>query len=430
MKTTIWIVACLIALTSPQKVQSAPSEEPLTLARTVSETLRNNGELQALREELGIAEAEAARAGLHSDLVFEAGMESGALTGSENEERYSAEISREFLAFGKGERQRKVAGKELEAAQAQVKDAERLLTLEAKEHFYNYLLAREQVELARRTAELDRDLVRIAEERFAAGDLAEVEVDLSRVEVSRTQERVVTLERDAVLLLTALAQLMGRPQGEMPQILERLDFKEFATEPAELIQRALHERPDLRALLLQLEGRNAAIDLARVEARPNITGGISYSYERSAEEVAGVEERTADHLLGLRISVPLPSATRRDALLREMTARRGGVERRLAALHASVVREVETASTGLEATGRSLRLYREEILPMMESNLQTVREAYRLGESGTLNIIEEQRRYYLVQSDYLKVLRDWNHALATLEAAVAAELTESEGEIP
>lgn len=400
----------------------------LTLPQAVARALEHNGELAALREELGIQEAETRRAGVHPDAVVEAGLASGAWTGSDGEDRLSVGISREFLTFGKRGLRRAVADTELAAQRERVREAERLLKREVKERFHALLLARERVVLARRASELERELVRIAGERFAAGDAAEVEVNLARVEVSRAAERAVAAERETAQPLAELARLLGLPSGENPETQGRLAFREIAVEPADLAERALRERPDLRALLLEREGRETAVDLARAEGLPNVTLGFSYIHERTVDELDGGEERSSDRLLGLQLSVPVPASERREALLREASARKGGTERRLEALRRAVARDVEAAAARLGAAGVSLRLYREEILPRLEENLAVVREAYRLGETGILNVLEEQRKFFEVNGAHLQALYDWNLALAALEAAVGAELTELEGE--
>lgn len=429
MKTmTFWIVAGLVALVVPEGAFAASEPLPIPSSQIITEALQNNGELRALREELEIRAGEEARAGIHPDPVLDIGLETGALTGSRGENSYSVGISREFLTFGKGKYRRAVAGKELEAARARVENTERLLKLEVKERLYALLLAREKAALARKAAGLDQELVRVAEELFAAGDIAEVDVELARVEAARAKERVLAAEREIGPHLSALAQLMGLPPAEVPVVREDLSIHKVTAESEALTERALRERPDLRALVLELERSRAAVQLARTEGLPNVTAGLSYTHERTVTEVDSLEEDSADNLLGLRLSVPIPVPGRREAVIREAGARRGAAQQRLASLKAAVSREVQSACARLGSAEASVNLYGREIVPRLEQNLKTVQEAYRLGETGILNVLEEQRKFQEVNSGYLQALHDWNHALATLEAAVGGDLSDIEGE--
>jgi outer membrane protein, heavy metal efflux system len=431
--TTIWIVAALLWLAAPGGVsadvpQTLPSPSPYR--QIVAEALQNNGELRALRQELESFAAAQDRSGLHPDPVLDVDVESGALTGSRGENRYSVGISREFLTFGKKGLRRSVAGRELEAAQARVNDAERLLAFHVKESLFALLLAREKAQSAATALELDRELVRIAQERFAAGEIAEVEVDLAEVEAVLGRERFLSAEREEALQHLNLSQLMGLSPGEMPEVPGGLTTAEVTLDPDRLTDRALRERPDLRALALDREAGETALRLARAEGLPNVTAGLSYSHERETTELRGVRERSSDNLLGVSLSVPLPTSVRRQSLVREAGARRGAAQERLSTLRASVPREVQRALHQLQGAAISVRLYREEIVPRLEANLATVQEAYRLGETGILNVIEEQRKFQQASGAYLQALHDWNLALAQLEAAVGSDLSSFEGDRP
>ena len=127
-------------------------------------------------------------------------------------------------------------------------------------------------------------------------------------------------------------------------------------------------------------------------------------------------------------SVPIPAGGRTQALLREATARRGGAEHRLKARQDGVVREVNGALSRLQGASAAVERYRVGVLPALEANLQTLREAYRLGEAGIWNVLEGGRRYEETSADYLRRLYEWNLAMAALEAAVGEELTVDEGE--
>lgn len=427
--TTLGIVTCLVVSFFPLTALGAPDGTPFTSSRVVAEALQNNGELLALRDELGIAEAEASRAALHPDPVVEFGLDTGKVTGSRGEERYQAGISRELLSFGKKHLSSVVANRELDAARERVRNAERLLTLDVKERFHGLISAQKQVELAQKAVVFGQELVRVAEERFLTGDIAEIDVSLARVEALRAQERVVAAEGVVIALRAELAQSLGLPPDIILDVVDNPPGKMPVVDAATLAEQALRQRPDLNALMLEQEKNGTAVKLAQAERWPNVTVGIVYSREQSTEGEGLLEERSTDDLLGLRLSLPLATMTRREALLREATARQSGGGRRLAALQAAVVREVKVAAAKFAVAESVLRLYQVDILPRVQENLKTVHEAYRLGEIGILNVIEEQRRHLEVNNDYVVILRDRNIAVAQLEAAAGIELAQMEGDL-
>lgn len=72
-------------------------------------------------------------------------------------------------------------------------------------------------------------------------------------------------------------------------------------------------------------------------------------------------------------------------------------------------------------------LYAKEIIPQLTENLKLVQEAYRLGETGILAVIEEQKKFIEVNDGYLTALYSRNSAVAKLEAAVGVELQNVDG---
>ena len=80
-----------------------------------------------------------------------------------------------------------MADKEIESFDRQVDNSSRLLIEEVKTTFYDLLLAEKKVELAERSIALNSQLLDITKQRFDAGDVPELEVNLARVEVARSE---------------------------------------------------------------------------------------------------------------------------------------------------------------------------------------------------------------------------------------------------
>ncbi|MBC7964171.1 MAG: TolC family protein, partial [Steroidobacteraceae bacterium] len=163
------------------------AEKAIDLTDAISATLKNYGELKALRGERGLSEAAAVKAGLYPNPVLELGGASGALTGSSSENNITLGISQEFLTGGKREKRSRVAEKELTGFDNRLADTERLLRLEVKTVYYDLLLAHGRFGLARKAEELNTGLLRIAGERLAVGEVAELDVNLARVEAARAE---------------------------------------------------------------------------------------------------------------------------------------------------------------------------------------------------------------------------------------------------
>lgn len=157
----------------------------------------------------------------------------GALTGSSSENRLGIGVSQEFLFGGKREKRLAVADSELVRFGNRIKDAERLLLLEVKTGFYNLLLVESRLELAQKSQELNKELLQIAKERLAAGDVAELDVNLARVETARSEGRKIEAERELVPARQQLLSLMGTPALTDLKITGNPETKPSTENPAE-----------------------------------------------------------------------------------------------------------------------------------------------------------------------------------------------------
>lgn len=408
-----------LALCVPAGAQTAP----LTLTQLLDYALSHNGSLAALRQEEGIYRAQAEKAATPINPVLDLEAATGALTGSPAESRLSLGLTQEFQTAGKRSKKMDVAEKAREAQRWQLADRERSLKEELKTAFYDTLLAEKRLELGNRVGDLNRQLLEVARERLNAGDIPELELNLVKVELARTQASRVELERVLALNRSRLSALMGLPAGDSARLAGSLEHGGAPKKSlAELKELARSQRPDLKALGVELDKGDAELALARAEAVPNLNLGLVLSRDATSMEVGGIEGKDTSYTVGLRLSVPLPLFDRNRAGIAEAGARVSSATTRRSAALVEAEREVESAFASLKAAEEVLALYRGELIPQLEENLALSREAYRLGELGILAIIEEQKKFFEVNDGYLAAQHARQVALGRLEAAVAADL--------
>jgi len=412
-------MACLL-VSAPQSARG----EQLALRQVVEYTLKNNGELSSFREEKGIHEAGKARAGLLPNPTLELEAGTGALTGSSDDNSLSLGVSQEFPLGGKRGKKLAIAERELEIYRWQLADRERVLREDVKTAFYDVVLANKRIDLADRAIELNRQLLDVARERLAAGDIPELEMNLVKVELARSEGAKIDVARALNLSRSRLLTLMGLPDGEPPAIAGNLETEAAMTMSLlDLKQLARSQRPDVKALEAEKGRGDADIILARAEGVPNLTAGLFYTHDRTTDATGTGEENVRDNLLGIRLSMPIPVFDRNQAGVQEARAKKSSSESRLLASSRNIETEVETAYASYQNSEKVLSLYKRDIIPQLEENLKLTQEAYRLGEVGILAVIQEQKNFFDVTDGYLTALWNRQTALVKLETAVAAELT-------
>lgn len=417
-------VFLFLAVCSLSGETSASAEEKnFTLRQTVEFARQNNGDLKALNEEKGVREAGKIKAGLYHNPVLEMEGTTGELSGSPSENRISVGISQEFLTMGKRGKRLRVADKEIESFDRQLDNSGRLLVEEVKTIFYDLLLAGKRVELAERSIALNNQLLEVTRQRLEAGDIPELEVNMARVEVARSEGRKIEAGRELYPAKARLLALIGLSPDQGAGFSGSLEGKPFTKSLLELKELALAKRPDLMALEVETAKGDTEIALARAEAIPNITAGFGYQRENTAIEVGGNDVKDRDNLVGLKISIPIPLFDRNQAGIREAIARKGSAENRYLFARRTIERQVEAAYARQATAEKALSIYANDIIPQLEENLKLVQEAYRLGEVGILTVIEEQKKFFEVSDGYLTALYDRQTALVKLESAVASDLS-------
>lgn len=401
----------------------AAETQQLALQQVVEVSLQNNGDLKSFREEKGIRDAGKTRAGLLPNPTLELEGGTGALTGSSAENSLEIGVSQEFLLAGKRGNRLTVAERELEAYRWQLADRERTLREEVKAVFYDAMLAEQRLKLTDRSIELNRQLLEVTKDRLAAGDIPELEMNLAKVELTRSEGTRIEIERALLQTRARLFTFMGLPAGETPAIAGTLD-NGFSLNKnlADLKQLALGKRPDLKTLEAEKSRGDADIVLARSESIPNLTAGLAFRREATAIEVNSVEHKDTDYIIGVKLSMPIPLFDRNQAGVQEARAKRSSTESRLTAATRNVERDVETAYTSVLNAEKVLSLYKSNIIPQLEENLKLTQESYRLGEVGILSVIQEQKKFFEVSDGYLTALHARQLALVKLESAVATDI--------
>lgn len=398
--------------------------QKLALPQVVEFSLQNNGDLKSFREEKGIRDAGKIRAGLLPNPTLELEGGTGALTGSSAENSLLLGVSQEFLLAGKRKKRLAISELELEMYRWQLADRERVLREEVKTAFYDVILAQQRIALADRTIVLNSQLLDVTKERLATGDIPELEMNLVKVELARSEGARIDVEKALNQNQAKLCSLMGLSLGESPAIVGVLEA-EISTlkNLVELKQLAHGKRPDLKALEAEKSRGESDIVLAQAEGIPNLTAALAVKRDTTAIEVGGVEGKDTAYTIGLKFSIPIPLFDRNQAGVQEARARRTSTESRLSAAGKTVEREVETAYASFLNAEKVLSLYRTDIIPQLEENLKLTQEAYRLGEVGILTVIQEQKKFFEVNDGYLTALHSRRAALTKLETAVANDLS-------
>lgn len=413
-------------LSSAQFIDSSGS----TINKLAETGFGRRADLLAARQRLAIAEGRVIQAGLRPNPTLDTEYGSARFLGGSSEGDINVGLTQVFETAGKRRKRVEVARTELDQIRAEVLVLERQFAADVRASYARAVAAGRQLDVLDRLIATNEELVRVTGARLKEGDVAPLELNIVRVETDRLHAQVIRTRADIQGELISLRALVGLETTEplriapLPDRPPRLDLN-----VAELTEIALRERADLRAARLGEELGTARIRLAQSQRTPNVAGTVRYARERRITDLPpslGVSSiGQTDNVLRFAVAVDIPIFNKNQGEIASATGERVQFQRQREFLEATIKRDVALAYGRYRAAAETLVLYTTRIIPTSESNLQSVRAAYNLGEFSVFDIVNEQRRLIESQTGYNEAVRDYYGALSDLERALGTPLPSS-----
>jgi NodT family efflux transporter outer membrane factor (OMF) lipoprotein len=163
------------------------------------------------------------------------------------------------------------------ASIAQYDDLQVIVAAQAASFYASIRTTEMRLRIAHENAALQRRSLEITERLFRSGNESELDVQQARTLYLSTLATIPDLEASLFRTQNALAILLARPPGPLPEMdtgRERIpdaDFGIVAELPTELLRR----RPDVRTAELQLAAQSARIGVSKSELFPAVAIGGS-----------------------------------------------------------------------------------------------------------------------------------------------------------
>jgi outer membrane protein, heavy metal efflux system len=306
-----------------------------------------------------------------------------------------------------------VAREEQRAAELEINILSRQVRRRTREAFYRALSSRAQTEQAKSALDLATRLKEIVQQRFDAGDVAQLEVIQTEVELARSSadyELIAAAERSADVQLAALLghrlDQQVAPQGrvdELPNPQSLPAVTELAMKQNSELQRATQE--------LQIEERRLA--LAKSQRIPNLNLQVGSDFNSPPDFQVGPKGQ---------IGVTLPLFYHGQGEVALSTARMELLRLTLQFQQINAWALVAAAYFDFEAKARQAQRYQQIIVPQSVRLAQMAEESYREGKSNLLTLIDAQRKLNDVRKAYLDSLFAVQSSFAALEEVVGTPL--------
>lgn len=303
--------------------------------------------------------------------------------------------------------------RDAEALQEALRSRERETVARVRRAYFELYAAHRELDTHLEHIRLLEELEKVSESRFRTGVVSQQDVLKPQVEIVLLQTDVLFARQRVDSARAMLNALLGRPAtAPLGQPREPGAVGPPLGDLAERLRAASERHPDVLGPALKVKAVRARLDLARREAvLPDFTLGVEYM------QVPGEPDGW-----GGMVGVNLPWFTgkrRSEARRLEETLR--AEEAALEAARVRLQADVRDAYARAEATGKALRLLREELLPKSIQTVDVSRAAYQQGRSTFLELLDAERSLRDVRLRYYQALSMHESAFADLERASGFE---------
>jgi outer membrane protein, heavy metal efflux system len=314
---------------------------------------------------------------------------------------------------GKRSKRIAVAREEQKSTEIDIAVLARQIRRRTREAFYLSLSAREQTAQAKTALDLSTRVRDLAQQRFDAGDVAQLEVLQAEVELARSTADYETTAQAQRAADVELAALLNRSLETELVLQGKLEDIPPAPTLKAVTDQALETSGDLLKAAQDLKTEERQLELAKAQRIPNLDLSAGADFNSPPDFRVGGKG-------GISATLPLFYHGQGEVALSR--ARLELLRLTLASQRTNVSAQVAAAYFDYLAKAHQVEQYRNRVLP--ESiRLETMAEdSYQSGKTNFLTLLDAQRRLNDIRKTYLDALFAAQSSFAALEEAVGASL--------
>jgi cobalt-zinc-cadmium efflux system outer membrane protein len=417
---------------SAQEIQPRPASDFLDLQQGVTEAelvtraLASNPTLAAQRQQIEMAKGDVTQARLRKNpSLILGGLKE--VNGGDNSFNVGGMLPLEL--YGRRARRTEVAQSKEDATQQSVADQERLLTGQVRARFGEALASIRNLMFVEQLLQVNRDFLKLMEDRVREGATPTLDADETRVEVNRIETLRIDYQAKAEVALLALKETVGIDPEESIRLKGELELAPHYYDQKQLLQLAIGHRPDLAFRRANEALASAELRLDQATAKPDASvfggyqrpdSGFSQQGFDAAGNLTPIRQTFNYATFGLNIDLPLFNRNQGAAIADKAAIQ--AAHSQVAAVDLNLRHEVSQSLIRFNGAEARVAVYRSGVRDQANHNLDVVRQTYRYGRTTLLDVIAEQRRYIDIETGYTAILLDAYAARIALEQAVGTTL--------
>jgi len=290
---------------------------------------------------------------------------------------------------------------------------ERLTRQSVRDAFFGLALARGITAQRSDAVTLAQRLHDIAEQRYKAGDVPQLEVFQADLVASQAQADYQVAQQDEKVALSVLNALLNEPPATNWDLVTPLD--ELPAEPSlnNLLTRAANSNYDLQKIEQQEKIEESQRALYEADRIPNLVLSLGVDYNSPHNFRYGPRSQ---------VSMEVPLFMRYQGEIAQSSATLTALQDQDAATRRAVDGRVESAFLQLDSREEQARLYGKSLVPAAQKLESLAEDSYRAGQADILAVLSAQQNVQQVKQKYLQSLYAVHQAFASLEETVGVPL--------
>lgn len=385
---------------------SCLSAATFTLEGAVARAVKSNPDLAAARWSIEQARGRLYQSGRLENPELEAELKPNVRG---REFTFSIGFTQKYPRTHRLHLERAVSQAELAAAEAEVRNAERLLRAEVRAAAVKLLAVRAKGTLIEEHRKLSAELAAEADQTAKKGEGSALDAAHFELEVQRRSLEKLNIEAESASLAAELRPLLGLGTSESLTISGELPAPQGAAGSADPQNRA-----DYQAAVARENAARTGVDLARAGRKADASYGLFYEREHAEDAGYGLKK---EDFIGLKFTVPLPFWNKNEGKIHEAEAAAARARDERAALAQRIRAEAAAARAQMAAAAKIVEQTSGPLLAKAKEIEGRHEAANKLGQAPLSDVLRAREMRFDLEEARLSALRDYHLARARLLAA-------------
>ena len=423
---------CMVALALQVIIGVGFAEEILTLESCMNLALANNQDLKIAQERILESQGRKQEAfgnflprlsalGSYTRLkespkmnIFFGGTEQSFELGPEHLYSTQLTLMQPLFSWGKIYHRDKQARLNHRLVNEEYKGVKNGLIFDVKRAFYNVLLAKQFVLIAKEAMDVADSHYKTTQALYKEGRVSDYDVSRAKVQLVNNQTKLIKAKNNLKLAKEELSILLNTKLEEDWEVRGEFPFEKREVILEDALAKALGERSEIRQLAIQGEMGEISIKLARAENRPNLDFLVNYQYTNpfyNREEWGGSWNAI------ISLNFPLFSGLSDVGRVKQAKAGLEQVKILRSQVEEKIKLEVRRASFDMEEAQERIEAQSENV-DLARANLRIADERHRQGLMSEIELRDAQLSLTQAETDYFQALYDYNVASVFLDRAI------------